>query len=415
MESSPCPGNLNSASRVERHAATLLALALALYAYGSLPAFGAQADLAHGDQGLAHFLDVTNPYVSLDYANDSNVLRLDDITPAVDGRSDQYATLGLGFSADIEASRQRFKVDGEFDARRYNNHDDYDYNGGDFGAIWHWTGSDTLTGTVGYRFRRSLREFTNELSATRPFDLRTANHGFGSAELDLPGNWKGAVRGEFADITFSDTSSLDLQKSIVGTSATYVSSAGNELGVDLEGRHGNYVNNSGSDYDQYSIGPTLKWKFTVRTQLDASVGYTKRNYTDSVRPNFGGATGQVALTIADAGRGSLTASAWRELSNLTDEIPDYAVVDGVSLEPGWTLSNGITVRLRGSYEHRDFRDASGTTARLDDIGVVSGFLDWPIGRHVKLTGGITTERRSSTRLGQDYEYLLQQIQITGTF
>ena len=76
---------------------------------------------------------------------------------------------------------------------------------------------------------------------------------------------------------------------------------------------------------------------------------------------------------------------------------------------------GMTVRLKGSYEHRDFRDASGSRARLDDVGALSGFLDWPLGRHCKLSAGVTTERRSSTRLYQDYEYLLQQIQVTGLF
>lgn len=412
MVSSPCAGNSRTAPRLERYA-IMPALAVAMCC--CLPALAAQEDLAHGGEGLGHFFDLTNPFVSLDYAYDSNVLRFDDITPAVDGRADQYATLGLGFSSDIHASRQQFKVSGEFDSRRYQNHSDYNYNGGNFGAIWHWTESDTLTGTAGYRFRRSLRDFTNELSPKRPYDLRTENRIFGSADKDLPDNWKGGVRGDFADITFGDTPSLNLQKSTVGASAAYVSSAENELGMDLEGVHGNYVNNPDSNYDQYSIGPTLKWKFTVRTQLEASAGYTRRTYTGGARPDYGGPTGRVALTIADAGRGSLTATAWRDVSNLTDEIPDYTVVDGVSIEPGWTLSNGMTVRLRGSYEHRDFRDASGTTARLDDIGVVSGFLDWPIGRHVKLTGGITTERRSSTRLYQDYEYLMQQIEITGTF
>ena len=75
----------------------------------------------------------------------------------------------------------------------------------------------------------------------------------------------------------------------------------------------------------------------------------------------------------------------------------------------------MTVRLHGSYEHRDFINGGGITARLDDVAQISGFLDWPIGRHFKLTGGITTERRSSTRLYQDYEYLKQEIQITGSF
>ena len=41
-------------------------------------------------------------------------------------------------------------------------------------------------------------------------------------------------------------------------------------------------------------------------------------------------------------------------------------------------------------------------------------MDWPIGNHIKITAGLTTERRSSNLLYQDYEYLQQQIEIVGT-
>jgi hypothetical protein len=46
--------------------------------------------------------------------------------------------------------------------------------------------------------------------------------------------------------------------------------------------------------------------------------------------------------------------------------------------------------------------------------LVSGFLDWPIGRHFKITGGISRGKRSSTRLYQDYEFFQQQFEIVGT-
>ena len=410
----PCPGYAKHALRLLR---ALGAIAGTLCC--SLGAFAAQADLSHGGSAFARFLDVTNPYVFFNYAYDSNVLRLDDVTPAEGGRADEIGTLALGFNSDIESSRQLFRVNGEFDAVRYNNHDRYDHQGGRFAAIWHWTGTDALTGTAGYRFRRSLRDFANEFSSerdpNRPFDMRTENRVEGSADLILADNWKTGVRGDFADITFTETPGLNLRKTTAGASITYVSHAANELGFDLEGIHGNYVNNSGSDFNEYTVGPTLLWKFTIRTQMDASVGYTQRDYSAGQRFNYGGVTGHVTFTIADAGRGSLVAKGYREVSNLTDEIPDYAIVDGVSIEPGWTLSNSMTFRLHGSYEHRDFRNAGGVTARLDDVAQISGFLDWPIGRHIKLTAGLTTERRSSTRLYQDYEYLKQEIQITGLF
>ena len=86
----------------------------------------------------------------------------------------------------------------------------------------------------------------------------------------------------------------------------------------------------------------------------------------------------------------------------------------MSLQPAWTLSWGMTVHLKGSYEHRDFKDATGGSARLDDVGSLGGSLEWPVGRHFKLTLGATAEKRSSTRLLQAYQFLQSQIQIVGT-
>ena len=79
------------------------------------------------------------------------------------------------------------------------------------------------------------------------------------------------------------------------------------------------------------------------------------------------------------------------------------------------MSNGLTARVHGGYEHRDFRVVTGVESdRIDDVGNVSGFLDWPIGRHFKLSGGVVVERRSSTRDFQSYQFLQQTIQIVGT-
>jgi hypothetical protein len=383
----------------------------------SLPALGADATDASG--ALRHFFDVTNPYVSANYTYDSNLLRLDDIAPAPQTRWDQYVTLGLGFASNVQLSRQRFEVEGVYNPRWYHTYSEYNYNGGNASAIWHWTGSETLTGTVGYRYRRSLRDFANELwNPVRPErakSMRNENRILGSADYDLPDNWKLGARGDYADIVFSSTKVLDLKRTSGGLDATYVSRAGNELGFGVDVIDGNYSNAGAADFTEYTIGPALKWKYTVRTQLTATAGYTSR-HNKGFRPvTFGSATYRVALTIADAGRGSLKAEAWRELSNLGDEIADYAIVDGVSIEPGWILSNGLSLQVRGSYEHRNFETGAGITSRIDDVGTASAVASWPIGRHLTLSGTITTERRSSTRLYQDYEFLQQQLQITGTF
>jgi hypothetical protein len=420
MVNSSYPGESGSSYRAARRA-TNLTLVLALLC--GAPAIADEiklVDMSHTSSGLPHFFDVFNPYASLEYAYDSNIFRLDNRQPSIGSRADRYTTVDVGFNSDIKEGQQRFLLDGVYSPVSYAEHNVLNYEGGKFGAVWHWAESPALTGVAGYRFTRSLRDFANQLAPSRVKDVRDEQRFFGSGDWNVVNNWVWGVRAEYADITFDSTPTLDLHKSTAGTSLTYVSRAGNELVFDLEDIHGTYTDNSGSSFDQYTVGPTLKWKYTVRTELDATVAYSSRRYTGTggpfrgQRPSYSGPVANVVLTIADAGRGSFKAAAYQEVSNLTDEIPDYAVVDGLSLEPGWTLSNGIVVSLRGVYEHRDFRAATGSLARQDDIGTFTGILDWPIGRHWKFTASTTTEKRSSTRYLQGYQFLLQKIQITGT-
>ncbi len=412
MINSPCPSHPGAARDLARAAAILAILATANVM--SQPAFADTSDKSHGADSLGHFLDVTNPYVSAQYTNDSNVLRLDDIQP-VENRADQYVTLAAGFNTEIKSGQQQYQLLGEFNSTNYNHHSEIDYNGGKAAAIWHWSANELTTGSLGYRYSRTLRNFENELAPRRDFDVRTENRVFASGDRDLPGNWKLGARGDFAEVTYNHTTSLDIHRSTGGLSLGYNSNAGNIWGVDLEYIDGSYTNVPKQDFKEYTIGPTLEWKFTVRTQLNGKIGYTARDNASAARPPYSAVTGRFALTIADAGRGSLIATAWRELSTFGDEIAEYAVVNGLSLEPAWTLSNGITIRLKGSYENRDYVVVTGPEPdRLDDVGLVSGYLDWPIGRHFKITGGISRGRRSSTRLYQDYEFFQQQIQIVGT-
>ena len=144
--------------------------------------------------------------------------------------------------------------------------------------IWHWSAGEATTGTLGYRYRRSLRDFANQTSLDKTEDIRTEHQLLASGDLDLPGAWKIGVRGDVADISFSNTETLDLQRTTLGASVGYVSGAGSVIGFDAEFVNGDYDSNPFSNFDEYTVGPTLEWQFTARTQLEAKIGYTSRDY-----------------------------------------------------------------------------------------------------------------------------------------
>jgi len=101
------------------------------------------------------------------------------------------------------------------------------------------------------------------------------------------------------------------------------------------------------------------------------------------------------------------------LSNLGDEIAEYAVVDGVSIEPIWYLTEKVNLRVEASYENRNFQVDPFKSDRQDDVGAAGAFVDWEIARNIKLSAGIDSERRSSTRALQDYDFNRFQIQVIG--
>jgi len=391
------------------------------------PAFA--ADEVATDEGVVRVLDAFNPYVTVGYGSDSNLFRLDEeafdsneeLPVASKGDlSDQYAMLSAGFNADIARSLQRVELYGEVNHKLFNEYDDLDYTGSKAGAIWHWRLSDLTTGTGGATHVRALRDFANQQSLNRAKDLRMENKLLGSANIGLKGPWRLGVRGDFAEISFSETERLDLQRVTGGASIGYQTDAGSLFGFDAEYIIGDYDNNPLSDYDEYTLGPTLEWKFTERTSMTARVGYTNRDQSDPLRDDYDGVTGRVVLNFANDERNGVKFSLYRDLSSLGDEISEYAEVNGIEVEPRWQLREGLDVRLLAGYEQRNFnRDLDAELLGLDpnrddDVVTAGAFVDWVITRNIKLSFGADMQRRESTRELQDFDFHRFEIRITGS-
>jgi hypothetical protein len=404
------PSSETLARQVQRRVTVLVA---GMVSSCCLPALSSADELPAAD-AWARLVDVANPYASIGYAYDSNVFRLDDDIPTPDGRSDQYATTSVGFDSDVRVSQQRYELSGELRHNWYNTYDELDYTGGKATAIWHWSAGDSATGRIGYRYRRSLRDFANQLRPDKIKDLRSENSFLAEADIDLPGTWRLGARGDVADISYSETKSLDLVRTTGGVGLSYVFSAGSVVGLDAEFINGDYDTNPAADFDEYTVGPTVDWRISERSQLEAKIGYTSRDQNDPGRTDHDDITGNVTLRMTDTGRRKLTAMVWREFSNLSDEIAEFAIINGISVEPSWKLSNGLDLRVLASYENRDFPVAGTLADRTDDVYTAGASADWPISRNVKLSVSVDLQRRSSTRALQDYDYGNVWIQFVGS-
>jgi hypothetical protein len=363
---------------------------------------------------FARVVDALNPFLSIGYGLDTNVFRYDDDL-GVSNRDDRFIMASAGMDANIERGLQRVELNGTVTHTAFDEYDELDYTGARANAIWHWRTGPVTNGTAGYRFRRSMRDFANQASLTKRRDVRNEHQAVASLQTDVAANWRVAVRGSFADVTFDETDTLDVQRSTVGGRVSYVSGAGNAIGLDAQFLQASYDVNPLSDFDEYTVGPTLEWQYSPQTRLDARVGYTSRTHDDPLREDYDDVTGRATVTYTGLARTRFKADVYRDLSNLGDEVADYALVHGVSFEPSWQLSQGVDLRALVGYEKREFKvSAIDFPDRDDDVYTGAFYVDWQFHRNVKLSAGFDAQRRTSDRAFQDYDFGRLQLQIVGS-
>lgn len=358
-------------------------------------------------------VDAANPYASARYVYDSNLFRMDDDEASSEGRSDHHASITAGFDSTLELSRQQIQLSGNIYREQYDTYDELDYTGGRASAMWNWSAGSKLTGTAGYQYQRYLMGFANRTVSKEVRDIRSEDKYLASIAIDLPRHWQTIVRGSFSDISFTENKALELERLLGGVALNYVSRAGNIIGLDVEVINGDYDIVPARDFDEYTIGPTLTWQLTSSTQLTGKVGYTNRDVRAPSESDYDDITGRIVLKKRAADRDQLTVAIWRELSNLGDEIADFALIHGISIEPRWELSEALALRLFASYEDRDFEGVGGDSNRQDDVLTGGVFADWTITPNISVSVGYNAQTRSSTRIYQDYDSRDIQLQITG--
>lgn len=373
------------------------------------------------DEDVVRVVDALNPYATVGFGYDSNIFRLDDsLDTAGNELSDQYAMLSAGFDTEITRSLQRWDLYGEVSHTLFDEYDDLDYTGSRAGAIWHWGLTKASFGSVGFTHRRALRDFANQAGLNKVADLRMENKLAGDANIKLPGRWTMGVRGEYADVSFSETERLDLRRFLTGANIGYASTAGSTIGLDAEYVEGDYDENPLADYEEYTIGPMLDWNITERTNLQAKVGYTNRDQADPLRQDFDGVTARATMQFNNAPRNALKVVLYRDLSNLGDEVLQYAEVTGIEVEPRWQVREGMDLRFVLAYENRDFNPDPDAELigldpnRDDDVFTGGAFFDWQYNRNFKLSIGADMQKRESTRELQDFDFNRFEIKLTGS-
>ena len=306
-------------------------------------------------EAFALWDDKLKVFVEEKITRDDNVFRFSkDLDPV----GDTYHTTSLGFNLDAPVSRQRFQVDYTWNATRFNQSTDLDFDGHDARATWLWQLGNDVSGQLGYTETSTLASFA--FTQSRTLDrLKTQQAFFNAAYLVTP-RWRlqAGVRGLEQTNGDPPRQILDVKVRSTDFIVSYVTQASTSVGLSVRNEDGRFPNQGSTvdnnAYRQDSVGIVADWTLTGASHVSARADRVRRRYAQVPQQDFDGNTARAEYDWKPTGKFSLAAVAQRDIYPYLDIGSSFVLVKGVTLRPALSLTEKIEVSGVLDYSVRDF-------------------------------------------------------------
>jgi len=380
----------------------------------------ASAGIALPGHALALWGDQIEIFGAETITYDSNVFRIssgaDPNTTINSSRKSDWSSLTqVGVNLNMPVGRQRIQAGYSYNFWRYDRFKQLDFEGYDARALWLWQLGNDLSGQLGYTESKALSSFTN-FSTTTPNQLKT-DRAFVTAAYMLTPSWRLNAGADGAEQRNGDPARRVNDVDIAGFDAgvTYISRAGNQIGLALRTEDGNYPNNQvvggipvNNSYTQNTAALVMDWTFSPQSHLNVRGGWVERKYDQVPARNFDDTTGRVQFDWRPTGKLTITGIVLKEISPIEDIQTSFVLVRGFSLRPHWQITEKTALGLSlDAVERRYLGDPGlvvGVTApREDRIRGALLSLTWQPLRNVSVIGSALRESRSSNIQFGDYD------------
>src|SRR5262245_34376289 len=355
------------------------------------------------------------PFVEEKVTHDDNVFRLSkNVDPGSTPTADTYTTTSLGVNLDAPLSRQRFQAGLAWNATRFRQLTDLDFNGHDARATWLWQIGNDLSGQLGYIDNFALAPFAYTQSQT-PDPLRTRQAFLNGAYLVTP-SWRLQAGGG----VFKQTNGAaafqpnDVTITSGDASLSYVTPANTSFGVAGRVEEGRYPNRTFDPqqpfdvgYRQTTVGVVADWTVTGVSHVAARAGRLSRRYPNTTQSDFDGSTAVVEYDWKLTGKLTLTGVLRRDISPFQDIQSSFVLVRGVTVRPVLNITEKIDVSALLDYSIWDFLGDSGlvtggAVGRVDHVLAAAASVTYKPLRNVLLQLTVQRESRTSNVLTADY-------------
>lgn len=355
---------------------------------------------------------------------DSNVFRSSGEDSNNPVRSDTLSRSSLGMELDKRYSLQRVELDASVVANRYRSTEYLNFNALNYRAVWHWSLTPRLYGTL----RREQDEELNTYDYYGGFErnVRTDRVTGGTAEAVLGRDWRllGGLERETRsnERPIAQQGDFTLRNTSIGLRHLFPS--GSSISYRLLDGQGSYQNRvpgvsaAPTSFDQFQHELRVAWSITGKTSVAARIAYLKREHSGFAFRDYSGPVGDINVQWSASGKLRFQGLLARGLSANQTNTSSYFNSTRVAINTYWSTSAKTILSAGYEQVRHDFDGVPpGITAesREDKINTMRVGMRWNPIDALALSAGLQRSRRTSTANGAGYTNNSASVDATFSF
>lgn len=339
-------------------------------------------------------------------------------------RSETRSTTTAGVEWDKRYSLQRVELDANLATHRYRANDYLDFNALNYRAVWHWSLTPRLRGTLA----RTRSEDINNFDYFRSFDrnVRTEHRTAGNFEAVLGRDWRllGGLDRERRSNERPTAQDGDYTLRNLSAGVRWLFPSGSHISYRLLDGRGDYQNRepgvgfAPTAFEQREHELQLSWSVSDKTTVNARLAHLDREHPGLPERDFSGPRGNLSVQWSATAKFGVQVMLARDLSAYQTNTASYATNNRIALNPYWTLTSRTT--LFAGYDHGRYAFGGALPGSVDENrkdstnGALLG-VRWKPLDALSLRASVARERRSSNVQGFNYTNDAARVDATFAF
>jgi exopolysaccharide biosynthesis operon protein EpsL len=340
---------------------------------------------------------------------DDNVFRLPDGAPdpeaarGIAGKSDRYSAASVGLHVNAPISRQRFLLDLNRAAVRYEKFSSRDQDPLSYRGAWQWLLTSRLDGVISANRGETLVNVEDAQGRRRIAQRTTTLSGSANAHLGSGWHLQGAIADSETKYDPPNLAQPDTSQTSAEAGLRYLAPSSSELalvyrrvrGTETVGELGLF---GGSDFTQDETELRATWVATGHSTLRARVTQVDRRNELLPQRDFSGNTGELRHAWRLTGKLSLDWWISRAVTPYNLSLQSSSRVDDtIAAALLWRATERISFRSSVSRQRNRYGQIStALEARRDITDTVELGAGWAPHRNISFDARLRHEERDST-------------------